>query len=168
MGLCVMRASLVCGSSPMLLARASFSFFVAYLSTMVACVESSDDDSPHGWGVGSPFVGVSVSMMRCLVILLFLAAQLSVVAFYAAAVSRYKSFAAVVAWFVAVAAHSRLQEARKKSEEDKSAKRGAALTHASKEQTEYPVGSALWLLRVSSRFFATTEHFPPGSFCPKC
>ncbi|MFV9838447.1 MAG: hypothetical protein AB8U44_00245 [Aaplasma endosymbiont of Hyalomma asiaticum] len=155
---------LVYGSSPKFMAGMLSGFFiVCLLWSRVSRVFSTN--TPLGWDIGSPFVGVSIFMMRCFVVLLllFCILQAAALACFVSFLSKYKSFAAVVEWFSKVNTERDNKETchqnGPKREEDLRNKPGEKLRKCL-------AGSALWLREVSS-FYFSTERFPIGRFCPR-
>ena len=165
-----MRMDLVHSSSPKMMAGMLSGFFiVCLLWSRVSRVFSMD--KPIGWAVGSPFVGVSISMMRCFVVLLllFCILQAAALAGFVSFLSRYKSFAAVVEWFSMVNAGK--NNGRGKNDEEAKRKspsmRAEDLRNKPGEKLRKCIaGSALWLREVSNLYFST-ERFPIGRFCPR-
>ncbi|WP_169192831.1 hypothetical protein [Anaplasma platys] len=58
--------------------------------------DAENSDSPRGWGMDSPFIGVSVSMIPCLVVLLFFTLWMVAFTHFVAHISEFKSFSALV------------------------------------------------------------------------
>ena len=164
-----MRMDLVYGSSPKLMAGMLSGFFIiCLLWSRVSRVFYAN--TQLGWAVGSPFVGVSISMMRCFVVLLllFCILQAAALASFVSFLSRYKSFAAVVEWFSSV--NSKKNASGSGAEEicpQNGLKREEELRNKPGEKLRRCIAcSALWLREVSS-FYFSTERFPIGRFCPR-
>ncbi|KJV66760.1 hypothetical protein AB9K21_05615 [Anaplasma phagocytophilum] len=166
-GLCIMRMLLMYSSAVMLL-MVYRSFITACRIALLACMVGMvcvDEDELRGWNTGSPFVGVSVSMLCCLVMFLFLLLQVVILACLVASVSRYKSFAAVVMW-VAFAMHRRVFPSTRESDAHVVLPQGNVSSISNDEEVRNRVvGSIMWLQKVSS--MSATEMLPLGSFCPR-
>lgn len=97
MGLYVMRANIVhdrrCGA----FLKALLCFTTACLLCATAMLKDDEEsNSPRGWGMEGIFIGVSVSMIQCLVVLLFFTLWMVTFTNFVAYISKCKSFSALV------------------------------------------------------------------------
>ncbi|MDD9361506.1 MAG: hypothetical protein PV344_01065, partial [Anaplasma sp.] len=156
-GLCIMRMLLMYSSAVMLL-MVYRSFIKACRIALLACMVYVDEDELRGWNMGSPFVGVSVSMLCCLVMFLFLLLQVVILACLVASVARYKSFAAVVMW-LALTMHRRVFPSTCERDVHVVLPQGNVSSTSNDEGVRNRVvGSIMWLQKVSS--MSATEMLP--------
>lgn len=84
--------------------RRYMSFLRAFICSMAVCMlcavampaDTEDADPPRGWGMDGLFIGVSVSMIQCLVVLLFFSLWMVAFAHFVSHISKFKSFATLV------------------------------------------------------------------------